>query len=123
MFYEISCYNTCMRIPFIEKLHYKNKDIVQHKLQQKRIFEMTPKEYEQLGRKMEQVFVSGYASRWRLFIMSFYKGIGYGFGIFIGGSIVVGLLVWLMGQFESVNVLKPVVEFIRTTYENSQEIK
>ena len=79
------------------------------------IKEMTSADYEKLGRAIEQVYVHGYASRKRLIMMSLYKGMGYGLGIFIGGTIIVALLAYAVSQFETIDLLKPIVEPIQQT--------
>ncbi len=76
---------------------------------------LTAQDYENLGRAMEQVFISGYSSRSRLFLMSLYKGIGYGLGIFIGGTIIVALIAYGISQFETVPFLNQIIEPIRNT--------
>lgn len=77
--------------------------------------EMTAADYERIGRVVEQVFVSGYATKKRLFLMSLYKGVGYGLGIFIGGTIIVALLAYAISQFETVPLLNEIIEPIRNT--------
>jgi hypothetical protein len=79
------------------------------------IKEMSAAEYEKLGRAIEQVYVHGYASRKRLILMSLYKGMGYGLGIFIGGTIIVALLAYGLSQFETIDILKPILEPIQQT--------
>lgn len=70
---------------------------------------LTPKQYEELGRMIEDVYITGYASPKRLIWGSLIKGIGYGFGIFIGGTIVVGLVIWLLTKFNEIPVLNPFI--------------
>lgn len=77
--------------------------------------EMTAADYEKLGRAIEQVYVHGYASRKRLITMSLYKGMGYGLGIFIGGTIIVAILAYAISQFETIDLLKPILEPIQQT--------
>jgi hypothetical protein len=86
-------------------LFWKNK--TDKKLQNAK--QMTTADYEKLGRSLEQVYLSGYASTSRLITVSILRGIGYGFGIFIGGTIVVAILIWFIGQFEAVQFLEPIV--------------
>lgn len=64
---------------------------------------------------MERIFITGYASRKRLILMSLYRGIGYGLGIFIGGTIIVALLASVIAQFEAVDFLKPIIEPLQQT--------
>lgn len=79
------------------------------------IKEMSAADYEKLGRAIEQVYVHGYASRKRLITMSLYKGMGYGLGIFIGGTIIVAILAYAISQFETIDLLKPILEPIQQT--------
>lgn len=79
------------------------------------IKDMTAADYEKLGRAIEQVYVHGYASKKRLIVMSLYRGIGYGLGIFIGGTIIVALLAYGLSQFETIDFLKPILEPIKNT--------
>ena len=85
--------------------------------------DMTDKDYERLGRSVEQVYATGYASKGRMFYMSFVKGIGYGFGIFIGGTIVVGIVLSLLTTFaeEEVPVLGPLAEKINNSIQKGSE--
>lgn len=83
--------------------------------------EMTPKEYEQLGRRMEQVYTTGYASRGRLMYMNFLRGIAYGVGIFIGGTIVVGIVITVLVQFEEVPVIGPFAQKINQSIEKGSQ--
>ena len=62
-----SCYHKTMKFP------WKNKE------EPPKPRPMTDAEYLKLGKAVEQVYVSGYASKKQLFKMSLYKGIGYGF--------------------------------------------
>ena len=73
---------------------------------------LTNKQYEDLGRSLEQLYMIGYTKPKRMLYMTFIKGIVYGFGIFIGGTIVVGLVFWVLGQFNQVPVLSPFIEKI-----------
>lgn len=80
--------------------------------------QMTNADYEKLGRSLEHVYLSGYVSTGRLIGVSILRGIGYGFGIFIGGTIVVAVLIWFLGQFETVWFLEP---FVNTVLEAVQQ--
>lgn len=74
--------------------------------------QLSPNQYEQIGRMMEDIVASSYASKKRFLTYSFLKGILYGLGIFIGGTIVVALLIWILTQFNSVPILSPFIEKI-----------
>lgn len=74
--------------------------------------DMKPKDYEKIGRLLEGIVVSGYSSNWRFIMYSFFRGVLYGFGIVIGGTIVVALLIWILSQFNEVPVIGPVFDNI-----------
>lgn len=73
---------------------------------------MTAKDYEKLGKALEEVYLIGYANPKRFLWFSFLRGIVYGLGIFIGGTIVVAIVVSVLTQFNSVPVIGPFVEKI-----------
>jgi threonine/homoserine/homoserine lactone efflux protein len=73
---------------------------------------MTPKDYEKLGKAIEEVYLIGYANPKRFLWFGFLRGIVYGLGIFIGGTIVVALVIWVLSQFNQVPVIGPFVEKI-----------
>ena len=73
---------------------------------------MTPKDYEKLGKALEEVYLIGYANPRRFLWFSFLRGIVYGLGIFIGGTIVVAIVISVLTQFNDVPVIGPLVEKI-----------
>lgn len=73
---------------------------------------MTPKDYERLGKALEEVYLIGYANPRRFLWFGFLRGIVYGLGIFIGGTIVVALVIWILSQFNQVPVIGPFIEKI-----------
>jgi hypothetical protein len=73
---------------------------------------MTAKDYEKLGKALEEVYLIGYANPKRFLWFSFLRGIVYGLGIFIGGTIVVAIVLSVLTQFNSVPVIGPLVEKI-----------
>lgn len=75
-----------------------------------------PVDYEMLGRLIADVYEKGYMNRWRMYRMSFMRGIFAGFGGVIGATILVGLVAWILSIFDAV----PLVEDIRTTIEEGR---
>lgn len=73
---------------------------------------LSPKEYEQIGRILEDIVVSGYSSNWRFVTYSFFRGVLYGFGIVIGGTIIVALVIWILSQFNEVPLIGPIFDRI-----------
>lgn len=71
---------------------------------------MTDKDFEQLGRDLWNVYEVNYKSRKRMYWYTFTKGMVYGFGLFLGGTILVAILLWTLSFFEEVPLVSPVVE-------------
>lgn len=78
----------------------------------KTLKKMTPQDYEKLGRALEDVYLIGYANPKRFLWFSFLRGIVYGLGIFIGGTIIVALVFWFLGQFDEAPIIGPVIKQI-----------
>jgi len=83
--------------------------------------EKSKRDYEQLGRRMENIFLTGYVSRKEMLKISFLKGVATGFGGIIGATIVVALLVWLLSFFHTVPLVGPLVDNFRNTINAQSE--
>jgi hypothetical protein len=59
----------------------------------------------QLGKDLQALYEIGYVSRKRMLGYSFLKGLATGAGAFIGGTVVVALIVWGLGLFEQVPLI------------------
>ncbi len=66
---------------------------------------LTQKDYEKVGRLLEEVVASGYSKPYRMLWFSFIRGLAYGLGIFIAGTLVIGLVIWFLGLFNHVPVI------------------
>jgi hypothetical protein len=68
---------------------------------------------------IEELFYDFHKSRANVYWMNFSRGIFFGFGTILGGTVVVALLVWLLGQFVGFPVIgeyiKQIVEAIQNT--------
>lgn len=72
------------------------------------------KNYEQIGRMLENIYESGYIDRNQLYKTSFIKGIVTGLGGVIGATIVVALLLWVLTVL-NYTPLRPITERIQDT--------
>ena len=57
---------------------------------------------EQMGARrtvIEEMFNDYYEDRRNIYLVNFFRGIFFGLGTFLGGTIVVGLLVWALSFF------------------------
>jgi len=74
------------------------------------------KDYEQLGRMLDNIYQSGYIDRNQMYKTSFIKGVVAGFGGVIGATVVVGLLLWILSLFSDL----PLVDTIRETIQSGK---
>lgn len=58
---------------------------------------------ERMARRqlMEELFYDFHRSRRQIFGINFVRGIFFGFGTVLGGTVLVALLVWLLSRFAS----------------------
>lgn len=72
-------------------------------------------DYEDLGRRLENIYLTGYISKKEMLKMSFLKGIAAGLGGVVGATIIVGLLVWVLSLFDTVPLVGPLVDGFNDT--------
>ena len=73
------------------------------------------KELIELGKKLQAFYDSGYINRKQALMFSFLKGIAAGFGAFLGGTIVVALLLWMLSQFQYLPFVKNISNSVQDT--------
>lgn len=71
---------------------------------------LTDAQYEELGKKLVAFYESGYVNKKQALSFSFLKGLLGGFGAFLGGTILIGLLLWVLSLFDQV----PFVDAVRS---------
>jgi Domain of unknown function (DUF5665) len=74
--------------------------------------ELTDKDYEKLGRDMWMIYESNYRNRNRAYWFTFLKGIVYGLGIFLGGTIVVAIVLYVLNMFDSLTFIDKLLNAI-----------
>ncbi len=72
----------------------------------------------ELGKKLQAFYDSGYVNKKQALLFTFYKGIVSGLGVFIGGTIVIGLLLWILGLFNTVPIASHFVRTLHHTLQN-----
>jgi Domain of unknown function (DUF5665) len=82
----------------------------------------TNQEYEKMGRMLEDLYTYGKISTGRFVWMNFIRGVIYGFGLFIGGTIVVALVFWFLGQFNEAPLIGPIIQQIVEIARNTPTI-
>ena len=71
------------------------------------------KELVDLGRKLQEFYELGYINKKSALSYTFLKGIAQGFGIFLGGTVVVALLAWILGAFNHIPLVHSFVEAVQ----------
>jgi hypothetical protein len=66
---------------------------------------------------LEELFQDFYNHRYQLYAMNLFRGIFFGFGTVVGGTLVVALLLWLLSLFNEVPFLGQFVEMIQRSIE------
>lgn len=69
---------------------------------------------------LEELFYDIYPSRWQIYQVNFFRGIAFGFGSFIGATVLVILAIMILNLF--VNIPGGVGEFIQQVI-NAMNIK
>ncbi len=77
-------------------------------------------DYEQLGRAIESIVMTGYFNRGRLYRMSFMRGIFTGLGSVIGATIVVAIILWILSLLEVLPFIGPIFENLQDTVDSSE---
>ena len=75
------------------------------------------KEFEKLGRALESIFEGGYLDHRRVYRINFIRGIFFGLGVTLGGTILVALLLWVLGLFTEIPLVGEFAETLQDTIE------
>ncbi len=67
-------------------------------------------DYEDLGRRLENIYLTGYINKKEMLKMSFLKGLATGAGGVFGATILVGLIIWILSLFDTVPLLGPLID-------------
>jgi len=76
---------------------------------------LSDNELLELGKKLQQFYDSGYVNKKQALLFSFYKGLASGLGTFLGGTIVIGLLIWILSLFNQVPLAGHLINTLRHT--------
>lgn len=76
----------------------------------------TPSDTElaEIGKKMMYLYQTGFVSYKQSLKYTFLRGIVYGFGIFLGGTIVVAIVLWFLSLFGDVPFIEKIIHALQT---------
>lgn len=72
----------------------------------------TESEYKAIGKMLEDLYLVNAKNPGKILWFSFLRGLAYGLGIFLGGTIIVALVLWFLGLFDQVPLIGPLVQHI-----------
>ena len=75
--------------------------------------QLSVSDYERLGRTLESIFEGGYINHWRVYKINLVRGMFFGFGSLIGGTIVIAMLLWALSFFTELPIIGNFVDTIR----------
>ena len=90
-----------MKKSHIENIHNSNEKDARHQL-------------------LEELFEDFHSNRVQIYWMNFTRGIFFGFGTLLGGTVLVALLLWLLGQL---SLLPYIGDYIRGIVEAINQAK
>lgn len=73
------------------------------------------KDYEKLGRTLESIFEGGYINHFRVYKINFIRGLFFGLGSVLGGTIILALIIWVLSLFAEIPFVGDIAETIRST--------
>lgn len=77
------------------------------------------KDYQELGRLIEKIFIKDYLEffhNWRRFaLISFMRGLFFGFGSIVGATILVTIFIWLVSMFGKFPLIGDIFQETRET--------
>jgi hypothetical protein len=74
---------------------------------------------QELGQRLQEFYDLGYVNRRRSLGFSFLKGLASGAGVFIGGTLVITLFVWMLSLFDQVPFLDGLIRAIKSSLERN----
>ncbi|HSE29521.1 MAG TPA: DUF5665 domain-containing protein [Candidatus Saccharimonadales bacterium] len=69
----------------------------------------------------EEFFQDYERRRWSIYRLNFVRGIFFGLGTFIGGTLVIAGMFWFLSLFESVPYISDVIKNIQTSIEDARK--
>ncbi len=70
---------------------------------------------------LDDLFQNMYSRRWQIYKMNFVRGMVFGFGGVLGGTILVVILIWTLSLFDHLPVIGHFVETVRHSLETAQK--
>ncbi|HEX9679695.1 MAG TPA: DUF5665 domain-containing protein [Candidatus Saccharimonadales bacterium] len=79
--------------------------------------QLRAKDYERIGRSIENVVASGYADQRRIYRINFWRGVVFGLGAALGGSLAVASIIYILSLFTELPLIGDLVQTVRDSIE------
>ncbi|MCA9333123.1 hypothetical protein KDA00_04610 [Candidatus Saccharibacteria bacterium] len=77
-----------------------------------RVGKRTSAEYQAIGKLIEDMYLVNSPGQPKVLWFSFLRGLAYGLGIFLAGTLVIALLAWILSFFDQIPIIGPIFENI-----------
>jgi hypothetical protein len=74
---------------------------------------LSVKDYERLGRTLESIFEGGYINHKRVYWINLVRGIFFGFGTAVGGTILIALVIWILSLLTGAPIVGNFIESLK----------
>lgn len=79
--------------------------------------QLTDKQYLELGKKIVTFYEMGYVDKKTALTFAFLKGVAGGFGAFLGGTILIALILWLLSLLGHIPFVDEIAQSVQKTLE------
>jgi hypothetical protein len=69
-------------------------------------------EYEAIGKLLESTYLANSEIKAKVLWFTFLRGLFYGLGIFLAGTLVIGIIISILNVFNEVPIIGPFIENI-----------
>ena len=80
---------------------------------------MSDKKRVEFAKQVEYMYEAANPGWRKLLTFAFLKGIATGLGVFLGGTLIVGLLLWILSGLQHIPLLNDITETVRHTLEQA----
>jgi Domain of unknown function (DUF5665) len=81
---------------------------------------LSEKELAELSGKLKEFYEMTTLSKRKLLWISFLRGLGQGFGVVVGGTIIATLFLWVLSQFNHIPLISPIAHSISESVQNKK---
>jgi hypothetical protein len=82
-------------------IYYVKRKYMTRKPVKQQVVRKVKYDSERMARRqlLEEMFYDFNRNRWQVYMMNFGRGIFFGLGTVLGGTVLVAFIVWILGQF------------------------